>query len=115
MIRKEILVFGKQAVIACDEICKKAWGVNNRPRVQVDEENYDDYYFVPDGELGVAPEDTGTYEGGCAKPIHKEERLNKWCLRECERCLLSHTNDFNKPIHELDLPDFSKRRYNIER
>lgn len=107
MIKKEIIYFGNKTILACDGRCKKAWGINNRPREQLNEDNIDDYCFLSDDELGVAPEDPGIYEGGYAKPKNEEERLNKWCARECER---SYLGCIDQPI---ELPDFSKRLYNI--
>ena len=71
---KDIIYFGKSARVECDGNCKKAWGINSRPD-------------KPDDELGAAPEDPGTYEGGHAKPKEGEE-MNKWCIRECERSSL---------------------------
>lgn len=112
MIQKEIVYFEKKAIIACDEKCEKAWGINGRPKIQLDENNEDDYAYLPDGELGIAPEDPGTYECGNAKPTLKEERLNKWCCRQCERCYMSKLNEFDKPIV---LEDFSVKVYNIPR
>lgn len=121
---------GKQVKIACDEKCNKAWGVNRRPRVYpelgdkiygLNDESiypgvdYDDKYDVDnsamcsDDELGDAPENPGTYEGGEAKPTHKSQIPNKWCVRECERCAWSDPGKHNEP---LVLKDFSKRRYN---
>lgn len=75
-------------------------------------ENEDDYAYLADDELGDAPEDPGTYEGDDAKPINKIGIPNKWCVRQCERCAMSHPGEWNKP---LPLPDFSNRVYNIPR
>lgn len=111
MIKKEILYFGQKAIIACDERCEKAWGINSRPSINLDKDDDDDVVILSDEELGLAPEDPGTYEGGHAKPIYKEDRLNKWCCRECERCYLSAPNEHDLPVK---LKDFSKRIYNIE-
>jgi hypothetical protein len=105
MIAKAIVYFGKPAVIACDAKCNKAWGINNRPRVEFGEE--DDYAYIPDQELGEAPTDPGTYEGGQGKPQTKEERLNKWCARECER------SELGKQWELIELSDFSKPIYNM--
>mgnify|MGYP001028433341 CR=1 FL=1 len=112
MIKKEIIYFGQKVIIACDEKCNKAWGINSRPKIQLDEDNEDDYCYLADNELDEAPADPGTYEGFemCGKPQTKEERLNKWCCRECERCFISNPGEYNNPIV---LKDFSKRFYNI--
>lgn len=115
MLKKEIIYFGKKAVVACDGKCEKAWGINSRQKVQLDEANEDDWCYLSDEELDIAPTDPGTYEGGDAKPVSKEERLNKWCSRECERCFLSSPGEYDKPISLTDLPNFNKRVFNIPR
>lgn len=112
MIEKEIIYFGQKVKVTCDGKCEKAWGINSRPKVQLDENNQDDYAYLSDDELGVAPVDPGTYEGGQAKPLNDEDKMNKWCCRECERCCMSKLNESDKPIV---LEDFSKRVYNIPR
>jgi len=104
-IAKPILYFGKPAIIACDFQCDKAWGINNRPKIQLSDDEEDTEYLA-DGELDTAPLDPGTYEGWDAKPVTPEERLNRWCCRECERCA------FISPGEALTLKDFSKRRQN---
>ena len=134
-MEKEIIFFGKKTKVACDEKCGKAWGINTRPRFfpelgegyvfeygedscspEQDElpelKNEDDYAYLPDSKLGVAPVDPGTYEGGHAKPTCDDEKGNKWCVRECERCVMSGIGEIHKP---LILPDFSKPLYNIPR
>lgn len=78
MITKEIVAYGRPMILSCDANCSKAWGRNSRPQRPNGAE-------VPDSELGIAPVDPGTYEGGHAKPKTEDERLNKWCFRECER------------------------------
>jgi len=108
-MQKEITYFGQKMIIACDEKCNKAWGINSRPRIQLDENNNDDYAFLSDDELGIAPIDPETYEGDCAKPVDNIEKLNKWCCRECERCKIS------KPNELIVLKDFTKRVYNINK
>jgi hypothetical protein len=105
MIQKQITFFGYQLILACDANCQKAWGINTRPKILFPPDE-DDYAFLADGELGIAPMNTGTYEGGCAKP-YPENLLNKWCARECERGVMVPVGD------AILLPDFSKRRYNM--
>lgn len=78
-------MYGKPGALICDARCDKAWGINNRPRVEHDPDDPDDISFKSDDELGEAPDDPGTYEGGEGKPQTDEQRHNKWCLRECER------------------------------
>jgi hypothetical protein len=106
---KQILFCGKTAIVCCDAKCNKAWGINNRPKVQLSKDE-DDYAFLADGELGEAPVDPGTYEGDHAKPQTDAERMNKWCVRECERCRMS---EMDHPTETLETYDFSQRRYNI--
>jgi hypothetical protein len=100
---KPILYCGTSLVLACDGLCSKAWGLNGRPRVQLSGEE-DDWEWLADGELGEAPEDPGTYEGGHAKPRDHSDpaRQNKWCARECERSEMVE-------VGPLELPDFSAR------
>jgi hypothetical protein len=102
MITRPITYLYQEVTLACDARCTKAWGINNRPRVRLSEDP-DDYAFLSDDELDVAPEDPGTYEGRDAKPQIPSERLNKWCARECERSIML------EPLEEGALPDFSKR------
>ena len=114
MISRNITFFGKSCTLACDAKCSKAWGHNNRPKIILGPEEWiaenvsvEDFVWLADDELGEAPEDPGTYEGGQAKPCTESERLNKWCARECER---SEIVVVGEPVV---LPDFSKRIYNI--
>lgn len=104
VLRSELLYFHKPVVVGCDANCPKAWGINSRPREPHSRD--DDYAFLADGELGIAPADPGTYEGGWAKPLRVPERHTKWCVRECERSALAG------PGEPLELPDFSERRRN---
>lgn len=104
MYAKTIIWFGKAHTLACDGKCNKAWGVNNRPKISFDENDPDDVAYLADDELGEAPADPGTYEGGHAKPDSPREQ-NKWCARECER---------SRVFLQLDkpLPNYSGRVYN---
>ena len=101
---------GQPAKVKCDEKCNKAWGVSQRPRQQLSD-NPDDYVMFSDDELGEAPENPGTYEGGHGKPRPGDYKPNKWCVRQCERCAMSSPGKSHLP---LEIPDFTKRRYNIE-
>ncbi len=103
-----IIYLGQTAKVACDEKCHKAWGANNRPKIQLSDDE-DDYAYLSDNELGIAPLNPGTYEDGVAKPIQKIGIPNKWCVRECERCVMAKPNRSYLP---LSLIDFSKRIYN---
>lgn len=88
MIAKLIRWFGQPALLGCDARCEKAWGINTRPKRMLGEDE-DDYVFLADDELGEAPTNPGTYEGPDGKPGPDDERLNKWCARECERSELT--------------------------
>lgn len=91
MFVKGILYCGQQLALACDGKCHKAWGVNNRPKNQLSDD-VDDYEYLSDLELEDAPLNPGTYEGDCAKPLSNDEKLNKWCARECERAEMVELN-----------------------
>lgn len=101
---------GQPVTVACDGRCEKAWGSHRRPRLQL---GYAlaDFAYLADDELGDAPVDPGTHEGDEAKPTSPEQRLNKWCVRECERSVMVDRND--EATTSIDLPDFSRRRHNM--
>lgn len=101
---KAITWFDQQMVLACDGKCNKAWGVMSRPDLSLSDDP-DDIVMLADGELGEAPKDPGTYEGGFAKPSSPDD-MNRWCARECERSEIADTVD------KLRLPDFSVRVFN---
>ncbi len=86
-IIKLVRYFDQPIAVACDIKCHKAWGINSRPRVTFGTADDNDFAYVPDDELDIAPADPGTYEGGHSKPRTPEQRMNKWCVRECERCI----------------------------
>lgn len=101
VLTKKIIYFGHETIVGCDGKCEKAWGNQSRP---VDDEDR----MLADHELGDAPVSPGTYEGECGKPTTQDERLNKWCARECERSAINRVG--TAPVEEnLVLPDFSKR------
>ena len=102
---KPILWFERYVVLACDGNCKKAWGINGRPKVDFDPDEPDYHAFLADGELGDAPDDPGTWEGGHGKPRDPAE-MNKWCAWECER------SGIFEPCEKVELSDFSVRVYN---
>ena len=77
--------FGEPMAIACDGRCSRAWGRT---------------WTEP--KIGVAPANPGTSEGGHLKPVHPDDRLNKWCCRECERCISA---DYRGPTAEILLPE----------
>lgn len=103
-----IVYFGQHAKVCCDGNCSKAWGINSRPFVQLSDDE-DDTAMLADHELGTAPVDPGTYEGGVAKPLSAKYFPTKWCVRECERCAMSAPGKSKEP---LDPPSFEKRSYN---
>jgi hypothetical protein len=111
--RNEAIIqyFGQPCKIACDRNCAKAWGLNNRPKERLSS-NPDDFAFLADSELGEAPADPGTYEGGHAKPLSPDGFPNKWCVRECERCAMSKPG---QSTHPLALETFESRVFNIPR
>jgi hypothetical protein len=99
---KPIVYFGQDVVLICDGKCNKAWGRNSRPKHYFSDDP-DDYAYVPDQDLGEAPDDPGTYEGNHGKPtMSAHGYLNKWCARECER------SEIVKDGEEFELEDFSK-------
>lgn len=108
MIARQITYFGQQAVVVCDAKCSKAWGFRNRPRLDLSDDP-DDYALLADREVGDAPADPGDYEGGHAKPTHPDERLNKWCVRACERLEMSKPG---KATETVAARDFSRRVFN---
>lgn len=109
MPERLITYFGQPAKVCCDGKCEKAWGINNRTRDQLSNKE-DDYAWLSDDELGIAPINPGTYEGSDAKPLSVMEFPNKWCVRECERCTMSKPCEFDKP---LEVRSFAQRFYNI--
>ena len=109
MIVKIVQIGGESGVLLCDAKCEKAWGINNRPRQWLSSDE-DDYVYLSDNALGLAPIDPGTYEGGDAKPTCVAERLNKWCHRECERCHTVFPGQENEPF---DIPDLRHPQPNM--
>lgn len=101
---KTIQWMGQQVILACDGNCCKAWGISQRQKQELSADP-DDVSYLADGELGAAPADPGTYEGGCAKPS-SPAGMNRWCARECERSSMAAT------VAALKLPDYSARLLN---
>lgn len=108
-LARQITFFGQTAVVVCDANCGKAWGIHARPRVELSDDP-DDFAYLADGELGEAPADPGDYEGGDAKPTYPGARLNRWCVRACERIEMSAPG---KPLDTIQSRDLSRRFYNI--
>ncbi len=105
MLIKCVLFFDHHVAVGCDAKCDKAWGINSRPRHQLSDDT-DDYETLADDELGVAPTSPGTSEGGHCKPVSPGDRLNKWCVRECERSAMADLGEM------VELTDFSVRARN---
>ena len=107
MLEAQITYFADQVTVVCDARCDKAWGAQNRPKIEFDDGDPDDYAYLADHELGTAPSDPGTYEGADGKPESTAEFPNKWCVRECERCGMLGGRYGDHPAS-----DFSVRVYN---
>jgi hypothetical protein len=105
MQTKKVMMFGQLATLVCDANCGKAWGFSKRPKVSFDPACDDDIAYLADDELGFAPGDPGTYEGGCAKPT-SPTLMNRWCSRQCERC------DVVRPGQEPEPRSFAVRLFN---
>jgi hypothetical protein len=103
--KKQIRWFGRDVTLVCDGECTKAWGLNGREKIVFNQDEPDDIAWMADGELGEAPADPGTYEGGHAKPAGPND-MNKWCARECERAKICEAGE------NLLVRDFSQRMYN---
>lgn len=71
IIARTITYFGHPVVVCCDAGCECAWGRN----------------YVGKRDF-PAPADPGTYEGPDGKPQAEGDRLNRWCVRECERSVI---------------------------
>lgn len=128
MIKKDITYFGQASVLVCDGQCNKAWGMNSRPQLYFmekgpckprllregeDPRDDDDYVYIADGELGEAPEQPGTSEGGDCKPFNGKlnqanaHLMNKWCARECERSVIVRKGE------KIELPDLANPTPNV--
>jgi hypothetical protein len=102
-----IIYFGEPARVTCDRNCGKAWGICERPEIAFDPDEPDDIAYLADDELGEAPADPGTYEGGHGKPSSPDEFPNKWCVRQCERC------EMFEPGEPIYIRVFTERVYNM--
>ena len=125
LLAKRIVFFGKPATVGCDAQCNKAWGREDRPKRYLggDPEapglsevergrRFDDYEFLADKELPEAPVASSTMEGDIAKPRTPEDRLNRWCVRSCERCQITLPGEQDGL---LELPTFDAPRPNRRR
>ena len=110
MLKGIVQSFTGPCVIACDGKCHKAWGIQCRPAIQLDEIDLDDFCWLSDDEIeGDAPRNPGTSEGGWYKPLSHDQFPNKWCSRQCERSIIVSEKS------QITLKDFSKRLYNKPR
>lgn len=108
MLSAKVQYLYEDIYIACDGKCQKAWGINSRPYMYLNgPDDEDDIMWYADEDLGLAPIDPGTYEGGDCKPLSSSEFPNKWCVRECERSCRNKDNNFT------NLPDWENRLFNI--
>lgn len=73
VIAKQITYCGNRVVVCCDAQCECAWGKS---------------YAGERAASELAPADPGTYEGPDGKPQADGDRLNRWCVRECERSVI---------------------------
>lgn len=105
-IVSKVYAFKQEIVLACDGKCEKAWGINERPVLNLDPNDENDIAWLSDLELGPAPTNPCTCEGGVFKPLQPIH--NKWCFSECERSVSCLLKDFPN----LQLPNFSQRVYN---
>ena len=123
MIKRNITFCAQTAAVVCDENCAKAWGRSKRPlryfsgdpmadglSAKEQDRRRDDYVYLSDSDLGQAPVDPGTTEGDHRKPRTLEQRMNKWCVRECERCAMSEPGQWREA---LALPDLENPRPNM--
>ncbi len=120
MLVKSIRFCDFPVTFVCDEKCEKAWGISNRMRIMLSD-NEDDYEYPTDNELGIAPVKPGTWEGEDTKPTTESEKGNKWCVRECERSKMfdGHMNDFSKRVknfktEEIKLDEQTNQGFRME-
>lgn len=119
LLSKQITFFGQAAMIACDGRCHKAWGISGRPKTKLSDDP-DDFVYVGDQALGKAPlpgETVGYSEGGDIKPsatsLTDGEDMNRWCARECERCVMVKPSEVPR-LPDLEYPAANKRpRYDV--
>lgn len=105
---KQIRFFGQPVLLVCDGECNKAWGINSRPRV---DDEADEPLYLGDDELGFAPLNPGTWEGGEGKPNPENPELNKWCARECERSTMAKPDG---PLMLWSFPGHGKQAVKVE-
>lgn len=106
-MNKKVVYLNKPVIVSCDENCNKAWGIRLRPKETLSNDP-SDYVYLSDGELGDAPVNPGTIIHGELKPLDNDQKLNKWCVKECERCIIVEEEEGK----EFSYPDFSKRIFN---
>lgn len=118
MLEKTIQWFRGPSLLKCDGRCDKAFGINGRPQRALSDE-VDDYVSLSDAEVGEAPPPGKTVivsEGGYMKPsatpLDDPKQMNKWCARECERSIVTTTDE---PIPDMSnpRPNCGWRRENV--
>ena len=117
MLEKTIQWFHRPMQLRCDGRCDKAFGINGRPQRSLSEDE-DDYVSLSDDEVGEAPppgKTVGMSEGGhmkpSATPLDDPNQMNKWCSRECERSIVTDTNEL-PPDMRNPQPNCGWRREN---
>jgi len=109
MISKAALERGFRCTVICDAKCHKAWGIRNRPHVQLSD-NPKDIAWLADDELGDAPANISHHV--LHKPQSPHERLNLWCIDHCERRTLVLDVILNSGV-DFELRDWTRRNYNL--
>ncbi len=114
MPQKSVRFFGKPVVLVCDGNCAKAWGLNGGRPKHFFSDNPDDYVYLPDSQVGVAPSPE-TWEGSDTRPsdttVTEGSQMNKWCARACERCnMIDEGQEIRVKDMENPEPNFFSRR-----
>jgi hypothetical protein len=108
-MESNITVSNQPAIIKCDGKCDKAWGINEREKIKLSDDP-DDYCYLSDRELGLAPLLSTSTKRLKNKPTNKINFPTSWCICECERSVISEPDT---PYGDIDVPDFNNRVYNI--
>ena len=72
----QIIYMGQKARVCCDRQCGKAWGINNRPQIQLSEEDEDDMNADQVRLLQGAANGISALIGVAERPLEVERRLN---------------------------------------
>jgi hypothetical protein len=68
LLTTSILYSGKRCLAVCDHKCNKAWWFDGDRPQRRDPAEPDDVIWFADREVGIAPANPGSYEGGQGKP-----------------------------------------------